>query len=75
MTAIPQLIEVPENFTYEMLQSMILNKDSQPRLMVYQNEGSQIGTSVVDSILQQYQEQINLTNVYWGKRGSIQTKI
>ena len=62
------VIEVPENFTYEMLEAMVLNKGTQPQLMVYQNEGSQIGSSVVDSILTQYQEQFTL-QTYLGQKG------
>jgi ABC-2 type transport system permease protein len=54
------VIEVPESFTYEMLEAMVLNHESQPQLLVYQNEGSQIGSGVVDSILTQYQEQFTL---------------
>ena len=62
------VIEVPENFTYEMLEAMVLNKGTQPQLLVYQNEGSQIGSSVVDSILTQYQEQFTL-QTYLGQIG------
>ena len=62
------VIEVPENFTYEMLEAMVLNKGTQPQLLVYQNEGSQIGSSVVDSILTQYQEQFTL-QTYLGQKG------
>ena len=62
------VIEVPENFTYEMLEAMVLNKGTQPQLLVYQNEGTQIGSSVVDSILTQYQEQFTL-QTYLGQKG------
>ena len=47
---------------------MILNEGSQPELKVYQNEGSQIGSSVVDNILQQYSKAVNVTNVSRAKR-------
>ena len=62
------LIEVPKNFTYDTLQAMILKEGSQPELRVYQNEGSQIGSSVVDNILQQYQEQLTLQTFLGQKR-------
>jgi linearmycin/streptolysin S transport system permease protein len=71
------LIEVPKNFTYDSLRAMILNEGAQPELKVYQNEGSQIGSSVVDNILQQFQEQLTL-QTFLGKKGidqsAIQTK-
>ena len=62
------VIEVPENFTYEMLEAMVLNKGTKPQLLVYQNEGSQIGSSVVDSMLTKYQEQFTL-QTYLGQIG------
>ena len=68
------LIEVPENFTYDTLQAMILNEGSQPELKVYQNEGSQIGSSVVDNILQQFQKQLTL-QTFLGKKGIDQSAI
>jgi ABC-2 type transport system permease protein len=68
------LIEVPKNFTYDTLQAMILNEGSQPELKVYQNEGSQIGSSVVDNILQQYQKQLTL-QTFLGKKGIDQSAI
>ena len=68
------LIEVPKNFTYDTLQAMILKEGSQPELRVYQNEGSQIGSSVVDNILQQYQEQLTL-QTFLGKKGIDQSTI
>jgi ABC-2 type transport system permease protein len=68
------LIEVPRNFTYDTLQAMILNEGSQPELRVYQNEGSQIGSSVVDRILQQYQEQLTL-QTFLGQKGIDQSTI
>ena len=68
------VIEVPENFTYDTLQAMILNEGSQPELKVYQNEGSQIGSSVVDSILQQFQKQLTL-QTFLGQKGIDQSRI
>ncbi len=62
------VIEVPESFTYDLLQAMVLNNGAQPQLLLYQNEGSQIGSSVVDSILTQYQEQFTL-QTFLGQKG------
>ena len=54
------VIEVPESFTYETLQAMLLNEGSLPELKVYRNEGAQIGSSVIENILQQFQAQLTL---------------
>ncbi|UJL47500.1 ABC transporter permease [Virgibacillus sp. NKC19-16] len=54
------IIEIPENFTYDMLAYMVLDEPTQPELQVSQNEEHQIGTSIVNDILQQYQEQLTL---------------
>lgn len=62
------LIEVPEDFTYDALGFMFLDEPSQPRLQIYQNEGSDIAFSLVEDIVQQFQEQLTL-NTYIGKSG------
>ncbi|ALX49471.1 ABC transporter permease [Lentibacillus amyloliquefaciens] len=54
------VIEVPETFTYNMLEYMVLDKPEQPELKVSQNETQKIGVSVVNGILKQYQEQFTL---------------
>lgn len=62
------LIEVPENFTYDALEFMFLNEQSQPTLEVFQNEGSAIGFSVVNDILEKFQEQLTL-GIFIKKKG------
>lgn len=62
------LIEVPVNFTYDTLESLTLKKPSQPSLMIYKNEGSQVGFSIVENILKQFQEQLTL-GAFLGKSG------
>ncbi|TFJ93030.1 ABC transporter permease [Lentibacillus salicampi] len=62
------VIEVPENFTYNMLEYMVLDKQVQPELKVSQNEMQEIGVSVVNGILEQYQEQFTL-GTFAGKSG------
>ncbi|WP_176448820.1 ABC transporter permease [Lentibacillus sp. CBA3610] len=54
------VIEVPENFTYDMLEYMVLDKSDQPELNVLQNETQTIGVSVVTGILDQFQERLTL---------------
>lgn len=62
------LLEVPENFTYDALAFMFLDEPSQPMLHLFQNEGSDIGFSVVKDVVQQFQEQLTL-NTFIGKEG------
>lgn len=54
------VVEVPENFTYESLEYLVLNKNSQPVLEVSQNDDHQIGPMIVNDILIQFQEQLTL---------------
>ncbi|MFD2042856.1 ABC transporter permease [Ornithinibacillus salinisoli] len=54
------VIEVPENFTYELLEKMILDKEVDPIIHTSYNDTHQIGTSIVDSIVKQFQEQATL---------------
>lgn len=62
------VIEVPENFTYQTFRAMFLNGEDRPEFILYQNEGAQIGTSVVRSILEQLQKQLTLS-IYLGQQG------
>ena len=50
-----------------MLEAMVLNKGTQPQLLVYQNEGTQIGSSVVDSILTTVPRAVYFTNLFRSK--------
>ncbi|WP_047979823.1 ABC transporter permease [Ornithinibacillus contaminans] len=56
------IIEVPANFTYAVLNNMVLGNEDQPVLTITQNEASQAGASIVDSVLTQFQEQLTLGN-------------
>ncbi|WP_339228920.1 ABC transporter permease [Oceanobacillus sp. FSL K6-2867] len=70
------VIEVPENFTYESLEYLILNnKKSQPVLKLSQNDEQQIGPIIVNEILTQFQEQLTLgafLQKYGIEQGAIQ---
>ncbi|MUK88817.1 ABC transporter permease [Ornithinibacillus sp. L9] len=55
------IIEVPENFTYNMLEKIILDKNVEPSLSVLYNDTHQIGGSIVESIVTQFQEQFTLS--------------
>ncbi|RDW19825.1 ABC transporter permease [Oceanobacillus chungangensis] len=50
------VIEVPNNFTYDMLNYMVFEEGVQPSLQVYQNEAA-LGATVVQGMLEHYQEQ------------------
>ncbi|RIU89403.1 ABC transporter permease [Oceanobacillus picturae] len=54
------LIEVPDNFTYEILEYSLLAEEKQPSLQLFTNTEHQLGVSIVDGILTQYQEQLTL---------------
>lgn len=54
------LIEVPENFTYDALAFMLLDEPTQPKLHLYQNEGSEIGFSMLEDIVQQFQAELTI---------------
>ena len=62
------VIEVPENFTYEIFRSMFLQEGIRPELTFYQNEAAPIGFSVVNSIIEQFQSQLTLST-YLGQKG------
>ncbi|WP_175631839.1 ABC transporter permease [Virgibacillus siamensis] len=63
------VIEVPENFTYHMLQALLLEKQFTPSLKIYENGEKNIGASVVKSVLQRFQE--NLTLVHFAQEKGI----
>jgi ABC-2 type transport system permease protein len=62
------IIEVPPNFTYELLNHIVLGISEQPSLEIVQNEGNHLGASIVNNILSQFQEQLSL-GVFLEKNG------
>ncbi|WP_174616144.1 ABC transporter permease [Virgibacillus ihumii] len=56
------IIEVPDHFTYQTLQKLLLDKKSQSSLKVYENGEKDIAASVVQNVLQRYQENLTLVN-------------
>lgn len=52
------VIEVPEDFTLDLLQAMALEDNSVPKLELYVNQEQQIGTEVVESIIHNFNEMI-----------------
>ncbi|RKQ33860.1 ABC transporter permease [Oceanobacillus halophilus] len=62
------VIEVPENFTYDTLQTIMLHEDISPELRVYHNEQQEIGANIVSDILTQFQEQMTF-GVFLSEKG------
>ncbi|SHG70199.1 ABC transporter permease [Ornithinibacillus halophilus] len=62
------IIEVPEDFTYDMLNHVVMDEKTQPALKVIYNDTHQVGESIVRSILTQYQQQLTL-GVFLEKNG------
>ncbi|WP_042224442.1 ABC transporter permease [Oceanobacillus manasiensis] len=54
------LIEVPENFSYEILQYWFSAEEKRSSVHLYTNTEHQLGVSIVDGILTQYQDQLTL---------------
>lgn len=67
------VIEVPENFTYNVLANFFNIKESEPSLHLYQNEGKKMGATVVSGVLQQFQEQLSLMSFAEKKGISMET--
>ncbi|MGF7013685.1 ABC transporter permease [Ornithinibacillus bavariensis] len=62
------IIEVPKNFTYELLKYIVLGESEQPSLKINLNEGSHVGAGIVNNILTQFQDQLSL-GVFLDKNG------
>lgn len=54
------VIEVPEDFTYKYLFHIMLNDGEIPQLRVIGNEQQQIGVDVIQSIIENFQQQLTL---------------
>lgn len=63
-------IVIPKNFTYDLLQNVLFDvkHDQQAPIELYKNEGQPLASSVVEEILNQYQEQLSLST-YAEKNG------
>ncbi|WP_249870595.1 ABC transporter permease [Oceanobacillus saliphilus] len=61
------VVEVPENFTYEALGSMVLG-GAAPALQISVNDEQQLGSHIVTQILESFQEQLTL-GTFLGKKG------
>jgi len=57
------VIEVPENFLLDVYQTMLLGENVTPKLKLYENEGKQLASVAVKSVLDHFQEQLTLTTL------------
>ncbi|RLL44945.1 ABC transporter permease [Oceanobacillus piezotolerans] len=52
------VIEIPENFTYDTLKSVMLNEQNKAEMKIYQNEEQEIGANIINQLLSVIQEQL-----------------
>src|SRR5690625_618510 len=57
------IIEIPEIFTYDLLQHMYLDINEQPSIDVLVNEEKELGAQVVISILEEFEKEIAFSSV------------
>lgn len=54
------IIEIPENFTYDLLEHLYFNKGNPPNLQLIINEEKQLSSQIIKQILEDFNEQISL---------------
>lgn len=54
------IIEVPELFTYHLLQTIFLGEGTQPQLTLYKKDGKILTTTIVEDIITKFQQQFSL---------------
>lgn len=52
------LLEVPENFTYDTLRTMVLGEKREAELIIYENDQQQIAAGILKNVLGQFQEKL-----------------
>ncbi|MCC3359007.1 ABC transporter permease [Bacillus sp. REN16] len=62
------VIEIPENYTFDILSSALLDEPSTATIKLYKNEGKEIAPKVVEDILVSFQKQMTSMTVI-GKAG------
>ncbi|WP_249316515.1 ABC transporter permease [Bacillus sp. FJAT-50079] len=55
------IIEVPEQFTSQLLYSAFIEQTDVPALMIYSNEGKELSASIVEDVITVFQEQYTLS--------------
>lgn len=62
------IIAFPENFTYNFFENIILEKETNPEIQLYQSEGAEIAGNIVKQVITTYQEEYTLST-FLGKNG------
>ncbi|WP_010677401.1 ABC transporter permease [Bacillus timonensis] len=62
------VIEIPENYTFDILSSTLLDEPSTAAIKLYKNEGKEIAPKVVEDVLMNFQKQMTSMTVI-GKAG------
>jgi len=62
------IIEIPEQFSYNLTKFILLNQGNRPELSLYKNEGKEISSSIVQEIITAFQNQYSMLTVL-GKNG------
>lgn len=52
------LLEVPENFTYDTLRTMVLGEKREAELIIYENDQQQIAAGILKNVLGQFKEKL-----------------
>lgn len=55
------VIEIPDNFTYDTLMSVLLNEGEPHSINIYENEAKEIGARAVKSVVEAFQEQLTMS--------------
>lgn len=53
------VIDIPEDFTYDLLAYVFLNKGEQPQVQLLINEEKQLGSNIVKNTLEEFNEQLS----------------
>lgn len=62
------ILEIPSNFSYDILSRLFLNEEVHPELTIYHSEGAEIAGNIIEQIVTAYQEEYTLGS-FLGERG------
>ncbi|MFD2130176.1 ABC transporter permease [Pseudogracilibacillus auburnensis] len=57
------VIEIPANFTYDTLRYILLDEGEAETIILYENEGAEMGVSAVKGMVHSFQEQLKLMDI------------
>src|SRR5699024_8546051 len=66
------IIEIPENFTSDLLEHLYFNKGKPPTVQVIINEDKQLSSQIIKQILEEFNEQISL--IFFATKEGLDTK-